>query len=429
MKKFLNVLSFELTNYFKNKGYMITTILISAILIIGLSLPSLFDLSGLIPGLSKNNATVEENQGEDSGIIDSDSDEENVNYVIFDKSGLIADYNFELIKSYFPNANFEKVTSEEDAEKLVKDGSAKAGFVVESAVKYYYLVENSNFADMSQMTFHSALAAINRKEYAEKEGIDYLELETIVNLPITSETTVLGKDGAGNFGYVYILVFVIYMMTILYGQLVAVSVTSEKSSRAIEVLVTSTSSTSLILGKVIAATLASVIQVGVMLSAGVVTYAINRDAWNGMLDGVLKMPSDILLAFAFFGGVGYLFYCFIFGALGALVSKTEDISSSIGSITMIFVIVFFISMFGMMGNADSLIVKIASFVPFSSSMTMLIRIAMGTVSTIEIIISFVILVLSTITVAWGAIKIYRLATLRYGNPIKLKNALKWLKKK
>ena len=429
MKKFLNVLSFELTNYFKNKGYMITTILISAILIIGLSLPSLFDLSGLIPGLSKNNATVEENQGEDSGIIDSDSDEENVNYVIFDKSGLIADDNFELIKSYFPNANFEKVTSEEDAEKLVKDGSAKAGFVVESAVKYYYLVENSNFADMSQMTFHSALAAINRKEYAEKEGIDYLELETIVNLPITSETTVLGKDGAGNFGYVYILVFVIYMMTILYGQLVAVSVTSEKSSRAIEVLVTSTSSTSLILGKVIAATLASVIQVGVMLSAGVVTYAINRDAWNGMLDGVLKMPSDILLAFAFFGGVGYLFYCFIFGALGALVSKTEDISSSIGSITMIFVIVFFISMFGMMGNADSLIVKIASFVPFSSSMTMLIRIAMGTVSTIEIIISFVILVLSTIAVAWGAIKIYRLATLRYGNPIKLKNALKWLKKK
>ena len=429
MKKFLNVLSFELTNYFKNKGYMITTILISAILIIGLSLPSLFDLSGLIPGLSKNNATVEENQGGDSGVIDSDSDEENVNYVIFDKSGLIADDNFELIKSYFPNANFEKVTSEEDAEKLVKDGSTKAGFVVESAVKYYYLVENSNFADMSQMTFHSALAAINRKEYAEKEGIDYLELETIVNLPITSETTVLGKDGAGNFGYVYILVFVIYMMTILYGQLVAVSVTSEKSSRAIEVLVTSTSSTSLILGKVIAATLASVIQVGVMLSAGVVTYAINRDAWNGMLDGVLKMPSDILLAFAFFGGVGYLFYCFIFGALGALVSKTEDISSSIGSITMIFVIVFFISMFGMMGNADSLIVKIASFVPFSSSMTMLIRIAMGTVSTIEIIISFVILVLSTITVAWGAIKIYRLATLRYGNPIKLKNALKWLKKK
>jgi ABC-2 type transport system permease protein len=224
------------------------------------------------------------------------------------------------------------------------------------------------------------------------------------------------------------LVFVIYMMTILYGQLVAVSVTSEKSSRVIEVLVTSTNSTNLILGKVIADTLASLIQVGVILSAGVITYAINSDSWSGLLDGVLKVPPNILITFAFFGGVGYLFYCFIFGALGALVSKTEDISSSIGSITMIFLIVFMISMYKMIGNADSLIVKIASFLPFSSSTTMLIRVAMGTVSNAEIIISFIVLIISTIVVALGEIKIYRLATLRYGNPIKLKNALKWLKK-
>lgn len=419
MKKFLNVLKFELTNYFKTKGYMITTILISLILVIGLSLPSFFDLSGLIPGLAKSDETQVEN---------SSNAEEKDNYVLFDKSGVINDENFTLLKSYFPNSNIDKVSSEDDVKNLVKDGSANAGFIIESSVKYNYLVENTNFVDMSQMTFQSALAAINRKEYAEKLGINYLELETVVNLPIQSETTILGKDGAGNFGYVYILVFVIYMMTILYGQLVAVSVTSEKSSRAIEVLVTSTSSTSLILGKVIAATLASIIQVSVILSAGVITYSLNRDSWNGMLDSVLKMPSNILITFAFFGGIGYLFYCFIFGALGALVSKTEDISSSIGSITMVFVIVFLISMYGMTGNADSLIVKIASFIPFSSAMTMLIRVAMGTVTNIEVIISFVILVISTIIVAWAAIKIYRLATLRYGNPIKLKNALKWLKK-
>lgn len=419
MKKFLNVLKFELTNYFKTKGYMITTILISLILVIGLSLPSFFDLSGLIPGLAKSDETQVEN---------SSNAEEKDNYVLFDKSGVINDENFTLLKSYFPNSNIDKVSSEDDVKNLVKDGSANAGFIIESSVKYNYLVENTNFVDMSQMTFQSALAAINRKEYAEKLGINYLELETVVNLPIQSETTILGKDGAGNFGYVYILVFVIYMMTILYGQLVAVSVTSEKSSRAIEVLVTSTSSTSLILGKVIAATLASIIQVSVILSAGVLTYSLNRDSWNGMLDSVLKMPSNILITFAFFGGIGYLFYCFIFGALGALVSKTEDISSSIGSITMVFVIVFLISMYGMTGNADSLIVKIASFIPFSSAMTMLIRVAMGTVTNIEVIISFVILVISTIIVAWAAIKIYRLATLRYGNPIKLKNALKWLKK-
>ena len=218
-----------------------------------------------------------------------------------------------------------------------------------------------------------------------------------------------------------------YMMILLYGQLIAVSVTSEKSNRAIEVLVTSASSNSLIFGKVIAAALASFLQVGIILASGMITYSLNSKAWNGILDGVFKVPSNILLTFILFGAIGYLFYSFIFGALGSLVSKTEDISSSIGPITMIFVIVFFIGMFGLT-NSDSLLIKIASFIPFSSSMTMLIRVAMGTVSNLEIIISFIILLISTILTALGAAKIYRLGTLMYGNPIKLRNALKWFKK-
>ena len=112
--------------------------------------------------------------------------------------------------------------------------------------------------------------------------------------------------------------------------------------------------------------------------------------------------------------------------LGALVSKTEDVSSSITSITMIFVIVFFVTMFGM-GDVESSAMKIASFIPFSSFMTMPTRFAMGSVSFLEISISFILLILSTIVVAYTATKIYRMATLRYGNPIKLKDALKLIK--
>ena len=70
----------------------------------------------------------------------------------------------------------------------------------------------------------------------------------------------------------------------------------------------------------------------------------------------------------------------------------------------------------------------SSFIPFSSSMTMLIRVAMGTVSNFEIVISFIILLASTILTALASAKIYRLGTLMYGNPIKLRNALKWFKK-
>lgn len=419
MKQFFNVLSFELSNYFKNKGYLITTILISILLILGLSLPSLFDMSKLIPQLSSNNSEITEN------IEEKNESKDKTNYVIMDTNNIISDKS--VLETAFPNSNWTIVNSKDEAENLIKSGDAKAGFIVESLNKYSYLVDNSGFTDTNQIIFENILSTLNQIEYAENNNLNIDELQSVINIPFESEISILGKDSASNFFYVYIFIFAMYMMILLYGQLIAVSVTSEKSNRAIEVLVTSASSNSLIFGKVIGAALASFLQVAIILGSGMISYTLNSKAWNGLLDGVFKIPSNILLTFIIFGSIGYLFYSFIFGALGALVSKTEDISSSIGPITMIFVIVFLISMFGLT-NSDSLLIKIASFIPFSSSMTMLIRVALGTVSNIEIIISFIILLLSTILIAIGAAKIYRLGTLMYGNPIKLKNALKWFKK-
>ena len=421
MKQFFNVLSFELSNYFKNKGYMITTILFSIILVIGLSLPSFFDMSKLIPQL----APISSEDSSSSVTPDKTIDENKANYVIVDNNNILPDLN--TLETAFINSSWTKVNTTAEAENIIKAGDAEAGFILENLNKYSYLVDNSGFTDTNQMIFENLLSSLNQQTYAIEHNLDINDLQSVIYPSFESDVTILGKDSANNFFYVYIFIFAMYMMILLYGQLIAVSVTSEKSNRAIEVLVTSASSNSLIFGKVIAAALSSFLQVGIILASGMITYSLNSKAWNGILDGVFKVPSNILLTFILFGAIGYLFYSFIFGALGALVSKTEDISSSIGPITMIFVIVFFISMFGLT-NSDSLLIKIASFIPFSSSMTMLIRVAMGTVSNLEIIISFIILLISTILTALGAAKIYRLGTLMYGNPIKLRNALKWFKK-
>lgn len=421
MKQFFNVLSFELSNYFKNKGYMITTILFSIILVIGLSLPSFFDMSKLIPQLAPISSEDPSSSVTPNEVID----ENKANYVIVDNNNILPDLN--TLETAFINSSWTKVNTTAEAENIIKAGDAEAGFILESLNKYSYLVDNSGFTDTNQMIFENLLSSLNQQTYAIEHNLDINDLQSVIYPSFESDVTILGKDSANNFFYVYIFIFAMYMMILLYGQLIAVSVTSEKSNRAIEVLVTSASSNGLIFGKVIAAALASFLQVGIILASGMITYSLNSKAWNGILDGVFKVPSNILLTFILFGAIGYLFYSFIFGALGSLVSKTEDISSSIGPITMIFVIVFFISMFGLT-NSDSLLIKIASFIPFSSSMTMLIRVAMGTVSNLEIIISFIILLISTILTALGAAKIYRLGTLMYGNPIKLRNALKWFKK-
>ena len=418
MKQFLNVLSFELSNYFKNKGYMITTILFSILLIIGLSLPSFFNMSKLIPQLDQNSTESIES-------VEEISEEDKKSFVIIYNNNIFE--NLDILESAFLNSKWTKVTSLDEAEELIKLENVEAGFSVDSLTKYSYLVNNSGFTDTNQMIFENLLSSLGQQVYANEHNLNINDLQSVIHPSFDSDVTILGKDSANNFFYVYIFIFAMYMMILLYGQLIAVAVTSEKSNRAIEVLVTSANSNSLIFGKVIAAALASFIQVGVILASGMITYSLNSKAWNGLLDGIFKIPSNILLTFIIFGGLGYFFYSFIFGALGALVSKTEDISSSIGPITMIFVIVFFISMFGL-SNSDSLLIKIASFIPFSSSMTMLIRVAMGTVSNFEIVISFIILLASTILTALASAKIYRLGTLMYGNPIKLRNALKWFKK-
>lgn len=417
MKQFLRVLQFELSNYFKTKGYVLTTVIISALLIVGLSLPSFFDMSKILPFFK------ETKQEEVNEPLDED---EISNLAILDKNKLI-DVNY--LKEFFPSSKFITVDSENEIEKLVKDDEVEGGFVINSLTDFNYLTKDYTLKDSNERVFSEMLSLLNRIKYAKDNNLNFEELESAYNAPINSEVTILGKNAVNNYYYAYFILFVLYIMILTYGQLIATSVTSEKSNRSIEILVTSINSTRLICGKVIAAALAGFIQFSIIVGSGIVTYNLNKEAWNSMLDNLFDIPYDILLIFILFGGVGYLFYSFIFGTLGALVSKTEDISSSITSINIIFILVFLITIYSLQNQTtNSILMKVSSFIPISSVMAMPSRFAVGNVSMLELIISFVILIVSTMFVAYMASKIYRMATLRYGNPIKLKDALKWVRK-
>ena len=113
--------------------------------------------------------------------------------------------------------------------------------------------------------------------------------------------------------------------------------------------------------------------------------------------------------------------------MGALVSKTEDISKSVSGLMIVIMVVYFFSLL-QLTDVDGNVIKILSFLPISSYSTMFARIGMGTVAAWEIIVSFLILVLSIVGVGILGAKIYRMGTLRYGNPIKISTALKSLKK-
>lgn len=413
MKQFLTVLKFELSNYFQKKSFIISTVIIALVMIIGISLPNFIDMSSILSTTDKNETNVEEVAKEDK-----------TNLAIYDENNIIS--NKQILNDYFPNSNWKLAKNQGELNKLVENQDVEAGFDVNSLTEYNYVVQNTKFDDENKIIFDEVLKKTYREKEITSEGMDFNEIDTIYNTPIVSNVEILGKDSANNYFYAYILIFIIYMMIILYGQLIATAVTTEKSTRAIEVLVTSTNTNNLIFGKVIAGAIASIAQVGIIMASTLIAYKINSEVWNGMLDNIFKIPSELIGTFAIFGILGYLFYSFIFGALGALVSKTEDIGTSTGPIIMIFVIVFFISIFGLT-NGDSIVLKVCSYIPFASPMTMIVRVATGAITSVEFVISALILIASTVLAGMGGAKIYRMATLMYGNPIKLKNALKWIK--
>lgn len=416
MNKFSVVLGYELKQYFKDKGYLAITFIIAIVGAVALFLPRFIDLSGFT-GVDKEGKVIEAEEG--SNVTDP------MNFAIYDKNGIIVK---DILDACYPDSTITKANSEEEVKELVESEEVEAGFVIYSYNKYDYYVYNKGVFDANKELFNSALRAMSRYSYAATQGIDYAELEMVVNLPVEANDIVLGKDNEDNYWYSYMLVIFVFMLIIMYGQMIAVSVTNEKSNRSIEVLVTSTSPNSLLFGKVIAGAIAGLFQAGFILGAILISYGANRAVWGNVLDMILNIPANVLVAFAAFGLGGFLFYAFLYGAMGALVSKTEDVSKSSGGLMMIIMIVYFISL-AQLTNVDGPIMKVLSFLPVSSYSAMFVRIAMGTVSMAEIIISFVILVISIFVAGIIGAKIYRMGTLRYGNPIKLTTALKDIRKK
>lgn len=404
MKKFLIVLKFELLNVIKNKAFILSTLIICILIFGGLSVPTIKDTFF-------NNSKSEDKKEDDK-------------YGVFNKSD--SEVSIKDFVSSFKEGELIQFNNDVELKDKINNGEIKSGVIINSSTDYDYIVINNNMNNNMKYAFEDALIKAYRIKSLAEMNLEYSEVEKLFTPDIKSNTTILGKDSAKNFIYTYLLVFGLYFMIMLYGQLIASGVASEKSNRSMEVLITSTKSYNLIFGKVIGGALGGIIQFGLVICTGFIAYRINSVAWDNKLDFIFNIPGSVLLTFSVFGILGYLLYAFIYGALGALVSRTEDISSSSTPITLLFIGVFFVSITGMQ-FPDGLLLKVASFVPFSSFMAMFVRVSMGKVSAIEVGISLIILIITTIGIGFLASAIYRMGTLMYGNPVKLKSIFKLLK--
>lgn len=143
--------------------------------------------------------------------------------------------------------------------------------------------------------------------------MDLDEIREMTQTQIHSETIVLGKDSTSSYWYTYVLIFALYFLILLYGQMIAVSVTTEKSNRAIEILVTSVNSNSLIGRKNPGRSSLRHSSAGCDFRAAFGSYAIFREAWGNALDFLFHVPAHVWVVYTVFGLLGYLLYAFLFG--------------------------------------------------------------------------------------------------------------------
>ena len=412
MKQFGKILKFELKGYMRNKVFVGITIFLVVAIAIVMFIPNII-------------AAFESDEGDvtptDLPTMLVYAEDENLSAIVKEYFGnAFVDYNVKVAEG-----------SVDDLKNDIISGNAECAFVMNSASSYTYYVNNLSMYDMNTEVANTVLQEVYRINAMVQNGLTPEQAGEIMSVQIESGTETLGKDQMQNFFYTYIMIFALYMVILLYGQMVATNVATEKSSRAMEVLVTSAKPTSMMFGKVLASCIAGFSQLVLIFGTAILLYNVNKDALsNPLVASIFDIPIELFIYLIVFFVLGFLIYAFMFGAIGSTASKLEDINTSVMPITFLFIIAFMVVMFSMSsGSVDNTAMLVCSYIPFTSPMAMFTRICMSTVAWYEIAISIAILIGSTIGIGVLSAKIYRVGVLLYGTPPKFTNIIKTVFKK
>ena len=227
---------------------------------------------------------------------------------------------------------------------------------------------------------------------------------------------------------VYLLLVLLYVTILMYGMQVATGVVEEKSSRVMELLVSAVRPIDLMLGKVLGVAITGLTQYGVWIIVGLILLTVN--ALSGNLTGPAVMnieyvPAEILVFFVVFFLLGFLLYALVYAGVGSLVSRNEDINSIATPLTMIIVLTYVVSILAI-GSPDAPLVRWLSFIPFFTPMLMFIRVALSSPAWWEPVLSILILLATSLLLAWVSAKIYRVGVLMYGKRPSLREVVRLL---
>lgn len=306
---------------------------------------------------------------------------------------------------------------------LVLRGRPAAGEPFTAAV---YTRESLSMIDESRL--RAALSSVATFARLQERGLTD-EQAAALFAPVPLTATVLGQGpqseqaAAESWSLTYVLVILLYMTIVLYGTYIAMGVIEEKSTRVVEILVSTVRPFHLMLGKLLGMGAAALLQYGLWLGAGfgllLARGSLDHLRVAGMDLALADVDPWLLVAFFVFFVLGFCSYAGLFAAGGSLVSRTEDAQQITGPLTMILVVVFFFA-FYTMENPDKPLSVALSLVPLVSPMIMFVRIAMGQPEAWQIALSIVLSLVATVLLVAAASRIFRAGVLLYGRRMSMR---------
>ena len=395
MKKFWSIFSFTYKETIRNKALIISTI-ITLIVMLGFfnmdKIVGLFNREGskdlIMISTEANNKffdsnTLESLNDDDFKVVLS-KDSEETNKVKREIENGKSDY-----KALLEVSTGQEVSGKLYVNELPGDSLMKKVNTILNDTKFVFSMEKFN---------------ITSEEYAN------------IMTPAQLDVVQTGNASHERMTLVYALVFGIYIITLTFGSMVANSVIEEKSNRIMETLITMAKPMELFFGKVLGVCAVGLTQIAVILGSGLIMLKTSGTSLEVLSS--LNLNASIIFAFVAYFLLGYLTFSMLYAAVASLATSSQDVNSSMGAITLVFVGVFLLAM-NCMFNIESTLAKVFSYIPFASPLIMFERIVLSKVTFMEILITTIINVGFIILVGFFSSKLYKKGTLHYGKKASL----------
>lgn len=403
MNKFWIMLSHTYKNKIRAKSFIISTVITVLLVLVVTNLESI----------------ISSFQGDDVKEKIAVVDETNELYPIFSKQLKAVDTNGDLDVK-------QSKQSADEVTKQVKDETLDGMLIIKRDEKGTISGTYKALTISDESTYQTLQQALTQTKTAVGTAELGVSQETISSLyaPVTVGQEAL-KEGAKSeeelgqtVGLVYILLFVIYFSVIMYASMIAMEVATEKSSRVMEILISSMPPIQQMFAKLLGIGLVGITQLAVIIGAGSLSLMLNKtnetaSPVGGFLNLTDVSATTVIYAVIFFL-LGYFLYATLAAFLGSVVSRIEDVQQTITPMTLLVVAGFMIAMFGL--NApDAGFITVTSFIPFFTPMIMFLRVGMLDIPFWQAAVGIGITLLTIVILAVIGARIYKGGVLIYGN--------------